>query len=267
MSEQKKDENLTDELSAVLEEFVAEEVVEERIVFPVDDTHILIGEVSYEIIEDYREGFEIDALNHRYNDILNRYDYIVGDWGHEKLRLKGFFKANHRLATPERDITYLQEYLNEYCNFGCRYFVLERDPNAKVVVVEEEIPKRPKTQKNNRRSQRRQANPKNEAKTTDKTNKTSNPKNNYRNNKKTNQNENSRPKSAADFGLKEMIQKENLHVEPKTSNVIKEPRKKRSFSMKEVEQPRNQKNSKAKVAKNRSQKRFDMREKPQKRGQ
>lgn len=269
MSEHKKDENLTAELNAVLEEFIAEEAVEERIVFPVDDTHILIGEVSYEIIENYREGFDLEALNGRYNDILNRYDYIVGDWGHEKLRLKGFFRTKHRLATPDRDITYLQEYLYEYCNFGCRYFVLERDPNAKVVASEEEIPRRSKTQKNNRRSQRRQGNENNDVKINDKQVKNTHSKANNRTVRKAKFNEKkdtNKAKSAADFGLKEMIHKENLHVEPKNTNVSKEPRKNRAFSMKEVEQPRNQKPAKTKVTKNRSQKRFDMREKTQKRG-
>ena len=85
----------------------------------VGDTTVMIDDVHYEIVEDYRDGFNLEALNERYNDIFERYDYIVGDWGHEKLRLKGFFKHSHKLATPDRDIDYLQEYLLEYCNFGC----------------------------------------------------------------------------------------------------------------------------------------------------
>ena len=43
-------------------------------------------------MSDYREGFNAEKLGERYSDVLARYDYIVGDWGYEQLRLKGFFK-------------------------------------------------------------------------------------------------------------------------------------------------------------------------------
>ncbi len=63
----------------------------------VGDTTVMIDDVHYEIVEDYRDGFNIEALNERYNDIYERYDYIVGDWGHEENYVwKGFFK--HSLA-------------------------------------------------------------------------------------------------------------------------------------------------------------------------
>ena len=118
MTEQKA-ETLSQELSQVLEEIVTTPEEEVKRAVMVDDTTVMIDDVHYEIVEDYRDGFNIEALNERYNDIFERYDYIVGDWGHEKLRLKGFFKHSHKLATPDRDIDYLQEYLLEYCNFGC----------------------------------------------------------------------------------------------------------------------------------------------------
>lgn len=35
----------------------------------------------YELIKDYRKGFEEIAFKERYTDILNKYDFIVGDWG------------------------------------------------------------------------------------------------------------------------------------------------------------------------------------------
>ena len=118
MTEQKA-ETLSQELSQVLEEIVTTPEEEVKRAVMVGDTTVMIDDVHYEIVEDYRDGFNIEALNERYNDIFERYDYIVGDWGHEKLRLKGFFKHSHKLATPDRDIDYLQEYLLEYCNFGC----------------------------------------------------------------------------------------------------------------------------------------------------
>ena len=155
MSEVKEETTMT-ELNEVLEEIVAPQEQEvERVVFWVDETHVKIKEVHYEIVEDYREGFELDAFNARYQDIFDKYEYIVGDWGHEKLRLKGFYASKNRLATPDKDIACLQEYLYEFCNFGCRYFVLQRDPNVKPVAVEEEgIPKRPKNKQQKRNTKR-----------------------------------------------------------------------------------------------------------------
>lgn len=55
-------------------------------------TVILIGERHYRLVSDYREGFNAEKLGERYSDVLARYDYIVGDWGYEQLRLKGFSK-------------------------------------------------------------------------------------------------------------------------------------------------------------------------------
>ncbi|WP_102345003.1 YutD family protein [Bacillus sp. Marseille-P3661] len=81
---------------------------------------------TYELIENYREGFNEEAIKQRYSDILNKYDYIVGDWGYNQLRLKGFFDDQNQKATPETKIGTLSEYLYEYCNFGCAYFVLKK---------------------------------------------------------------------------------------------------------------------------------------------
>lgn len=77
-------------------------------------------------MSDYREGFNAEKLGERYSDVLARYDYIVGDWGYEQLRLKGFFQADNRRAHPDQRIDSLEDYLYEYCNFGCAYFVIER---------------------------------------------------------------------------------------------------------------------------------------------
>ncbi len=57
-----------------------------------DDSNFLIGERHYRLVSDYREGFNAEKLGERYSDVLARYDYIVGDWGYEQLRLKGFSK-------------------------------------------------------------------------------------------------------------------------------------------------------------------------------
>ncbi len=54
---------------------------------------ITIQDLNYEIITNYRDAFDEEKLNERFSDILGRYDYIVGDWGYDQLRLKGFLKT------------------------------------------------------------------------------------------------------------------------------------------------------------------------------
>ncbi|MFD0717422.1 YutD family protein [Paenibacillus sp. GCM10027626] len=87
---------------------------------------IHIGGRSYELVEDHKNGWNPVAFRDRYSDVLDRYDYIIGDWGYNQLRLKGFFRDNHPKATPGSVISGIVDYINEYCNFGCAYFVLQK---------------------------------------------------------------------------------------------------------------------------------------------
>jgi uncharacterized protein YutD len=89
-----------------------------------------VGGNTYEVIKENREGWNLEAFHERYSDVLERYDYIVGDWGYSQLRLRGFFKDNNPKSSKESSISYLQDYINEYCNFGCAYFIVEK-MNAK----------------------------------------------------------------------------------------------------------------------------------------
>ncbi|MBO0471423.1 YutD family protein [Enterococcus sp. DIV0242_7C1] len=125
----KEEATLTDELTAVLEEIKEEPVKEKKkgeIVTLIDDDHLTIGDRQYQLVKNHREAFDSERLGERFSDVLSKYDYIVGDWGYDQLRLKGFFSDSNRKAAPEQRIDTLEDYLYEYCNFGCAYFVIER---------------------------------------------------------------------------------------------------------------------------------------------
>jgi len=81
---------------------------------------------KYELIENIKDAFQEEAVNERFSEILKKYDYIVGDWGYNQLRLKGFYSEDNRRASLDSKINMLEDYLYEYCNFGCAYFVLKR---------------------------------------------------------------------------------------------------------------------------------------------
>jgi uncharacterized protein YutD len=82
--------------------------------------------VQYELIRNERNGWNPDAFRDRYSDILTKYEYIVGDWGYGQLRLKGFFDEQNKKVPSEQKIGSLDEYIQEYCNFGCAYFVVKK---------------------------------------------------------------------------------------------------------------------------------------------
>ncbi|MBP1934620.1 YutD family protein [Ammoniphilus resinae] len=96
---------------------------------------------TFELLENYRNGWNAEAFKNRYSEVLNKFDYIVGDWGYGQLRLKGFFDDHFRKATFDNRISFLDEYIEEYCNFGCSYFVLKKvkDKVAKEGKGDEEL--------------------------------------------------------------------------------------------------------------------------------
>lgn len=98
---------------------------------------VIAERMAYDVLTDYREGFQEEAFLGRFSDILTKYDYIVGDWGYGQLRLKGFFDDKNQKASFDTKFSTLQDYLYEYCNFGCSYFVLKKTGKAPIPVKED----------------------------------------------------------------------------------------------------------------------------------
>ncbi|CAH1190258.1 hypothetical protein PAECIP111893_00248 [Paenibacillus plantiphilus] len=86
---------------------------------------------TYELIYEHKNAWNPESFRERYSDVLERYDYVIGDWGYSQLRLKGFFRDNHPKVTRDSMFSSIVDYINEYCNFGCAYFVLQKHPDMK----------------------------------------------------------------------------------------------------------------------------------------
>ena len=145
---------ITDEITSVLEEIIEEPEKQPQkgeLVTLVNEDELLIGTRQYKLVVDYREGFDPQKLGERYSEVLARYDYIVGDWGYEQLRLKGFFDKDNRKALPYQRIDMLEDYLYEYCNFGCAYFVIQRVGGKKEKSTTRRRKKKPAAQSNQTR--------------------------------------------------------------------------------------------------------------------
>ena len=85
-----------------------------------------INTQKYELIKNYREGFELDELTNKMTDYFDDFDYVVGDWAYGKLRLKGFYDSKNKKLKPINDIKILDKYLEENCAKNCRYFVIKK---------------------------------------------------------------------------------------------------------------------------------------------
>jgi|SRR5699024_8038810 len=93
---------------------------------------ITINHMHFELIEDYRDAFDEEQFVDKYSEVLNKYDYIVGDVGYEKLRLAGFFRDSKTKAERDKKFSAIQDYLYEYCNFGCAYFVVRKMSKSEI---------------------------------------------------------------------------------------------------------------------------------------
>lgn len=115
-------------INQVEEEVEVEEIDEELQALLANFTpeSFTLGQGTYKLVKNYRDGFDYEATIKRYNDVLDKYDFIVGDWGFDQLRLKGFFLDDFKSAPIDAKISTLEDYIYEYCNFGCAYFVIQQ---------------------------------------------------------------------------------------------------------------------------------------------
>lgn len=82
---------------------------------------------EYEIIKNYKNGYNKDDFLGRYTDYFKDFDYIVGDWAYGKLRLKGFYNKSNKNCKEFNNFENLDKYLKENCAFDCSYFVAKRN--------------------------------------------------------------------------------------------------------------------------------------------
>ncbi|HFU4560048.1 TPA: YutD family protein [Streptococcus suis] len=111
--------------------------------------------IELDLLEDYKEAFDQTIFGQRFSPLMLKFDFIVGDWSNEQLRLKGFYKDDKNVKSDLK-ISRLDDYLIEYCNFGCAYFVLANPNPQDLPAEEEDRPRRKRSRSRNRnRNQQR----------------------------------------------------------------------------------------------------------------
>lgn len=97
---------------------------------------ILVQGRIFELVYEVRKGWQPEAMKERYSEVLDRYDYVVGDWGFHQLRLKGFYAPKHRMAIGMNRFETIEDYLYEFCTIGCSFFVLRRMDEQRAMTSE-----------------------------------------------------------------------------------------------------------------------------------
>ena len=87
---------------------------------------VKLEENEWELIEDYKNGYDETALKEKYTEYFEPYDYIIGDWSYGKLRLKGFCKKINKICNRSNDIKFKDEYIRDLCSYDCQYFIVQK---------------------------------------------------------------------------------------------------------------------------------------------
>ena len=87
---------------------------------------VVLENTEYELIENYKDAFNETELKEKYTDYFNDFDYILGDYAYNKLRLKGFCEKNNPRYSKINDFKEKSKYISTLCAYECRYFVLKK---------------------------------------------------------------------------------------------------------------------------------------------
>ena len=88
--------------------------------------HIEINNIKYEVIRNDKNCINTEELSEKITDYFDNYDYIVGDFSYDKVRLKGYYEKTNKKATEINNIVNVDQYVKEYCSYGARIFVIKK---------------------------------------------------------------------------------------------------------------------------------------------
>ena len=87
---------------------------------------IKLENTEYEIIENINDCLDKELLESKYTDYFEPFDYILGDYAYNKLRLKGFCDKSNSHFNKINDISLKDKYLKERCAYHCNYFLIKK---------------------------------------------------------------------------------------------------------------------------------------------
>ena len=91
---------------------------------------IEINNKKYNLITNYKDAFDEEDFLSKCTDYFYDYDYILGDYAYNKLRLKGFCVKGNKKFNKINDFNDKDKYLKDQCAYKCKYFVLKKVKNT-----------------------------------------------------------------------------------------------------------------------------------------
>ena len=86
---------------------------------------VVLNNKEYEVVRD-DDVFDLEAVKELVTDYYDDFDYIFGDQAYNKIRLKGFYESNNKKVKALNDIKNLDDYIVNYCAYGCKVFLLKK---------------------------------------------------------------------------------------------------------------------------------------------
>jgi len=81
---------------------------------------------NYTVLKEFKVEFNPELFNDKIVQILLKYDFIVGDFADNHLRLKGFYHDRRRDVEPSKRASRMEKYIRESCNYMCPHYILEK---------------------------------------------------------------------------------------------------------------------------------------------
>jgi len=145
-------------MSDITKTEVVEEAKKEKPKFVIPPLVTVSGEPisdSYTVLKEFRTKFNAKEFNEKVAQVLLKYDFIVGDFADNHLRLKGFY-ADRRRSEPQRRASSIERYIKHSCNYMSPHYVVEK--TKRVEIVETEPPKKQPRSSNNKNASSRNNN-------------------------------------------------------------------------------------------------------------
>lgn len=92
---------------------------------------IEINNKKYQVLKNHKDALNLEELKAKLTDYFDGFDYIVGDIAYGKLRLKGFNSKTNKNFKPLNDVDKVEEYIEEQCAYGCRWFMISEVKDLK----------------------------------------------------------------------------------------------------------------------------------------
>lgn len=81
---------------------------------------------KYIIEKGDKDLFDYELVKSLVTDYFIDYDYILIDEAYNKIRLKGFCNSKNKIYKKNNDIKSLENYINNYCAYKCRWILLKK---------------------------------------------------------------------------------------------------------------------------------------------